>query len=64
VKGLCREDGSLCNTNEGMRDMALNFYQNLYSSKGSDQADRVLPLIDSVISEEMNSKLTRVFSDK
>jgi hypothetical protein len=64
VKGLRRDDASLCNMNKGMRDMALNFYQNLNSSKGSDQADWVLPLMDYVISEEMNSKLTRVFSDK
>jgi hypothetical protein len=35
VRYLRREDGSLCNTNKGMRELALHFYQQLYSSEGS-----------------------------
>jgi hypothetical protein len=64
VKRLLRSDGSICNTDEGMRDMALHFYQELYSSEGSAQADQVLQLINPVISADMNSKLTGAFTDK
>jgi hypothetical protein len=64
VRHLRREDGSVCNTNEGMRELALNFYQQLYSSEGSTNADAVLNLINHFVTDEMNQKLTGAFSDK
>jgi hypothetical protein len=54
----------VCNTNEGMRELALNFYQQLYSSEGSINADEVLNLINHFVTDEMNQKLTGTFSDK
>jgi hypothetical protein len=63
VRGLRRADGSLCNTNEGMRQMALAFYQELYSSDGSSNSDRVLQLIPGAITDEMNRALTGAISD-
>jgi hypothetical protein len=64
VLGLRREDGSLCKSDEGMRDMALAFYRNLYTSEGSSGADRVLGLIEPCVTDEMNWGLTGAFSDK
>jgi hypothetical protein len=63
VKSLWRADGSTCNTNEGMREMALDFYQQLYTSEASMHEERVLRLFDSVISDQMNGSLTGVFTD-
>jgi hypothetical protein len=64
VRALHKEDGSVCNSDDGMREMVLNFYQKLYTSEGSSQADVVLQLIISFVTDEMNAKLTGVFSDK
>jgi hypothetical protein len=47
-----------------MRELALNFYQQLYSSEGSINADEVLNLINHFVTDEMNQKLTGTFSDK
>jgi hypothetical protein len=63
VRALRREDGSLCNTNDGMSAMAQAFYHSLYSSEGSTEDDRILPLIQPFVDEDMNHKLTGVFSD-
>jgi hypothetical protein len=54
----------MCNTNEGMREMALNFYQQLYSSEGSTNDDGFINLINSFVTDDMNLKLTRAFLDK
>jgi hypothetical protein len=44
-----------------MREMALKFYQHLYTSEGSSQEDVVLQLIHSFVTDDMNAKLTGVF---
>jgi hypothetical protein len=64
VRGLRREDGSLCKTNEGMCAMAQAFYHTLYSSEGSNGGDQVLELIDELVTEDMNRSLTADFTDK
>jgi hypothetical protein len=63
VRALKRDDGSLCNTNEGMLEMALAFYQQLYTSEGSSNSDPVINLIDAFVTEDMNRGLTAGFSD-
>jgi hypothetical protein len=63
IRWLRREDGSICNTNEEMREMALAFYNKLYSSEGSRNSEKILDLFDTVISEDMNQKLTAPFSN-
>ena len=64
VKWLRKADGSLCKTNEGMREMALAFYLALYNTEGSSNSENVLNLIQSFVSEEMNGALAANFSDK
>ena len=61
VRQLRRDDGSVCNTNEGMQEMALSFYQHLYASEGSANANRVLQLMEEFATEEMNQNLTGGF---
>jgi hypothetical protein len=65
VRALRREDGSLCNTNAGVSEMAHAFYHSLYSSKGSTKdADRIVHLIQPFVDDDMNHTLSGVFSDK
>ncbi|KAM0873538.1 hypothetical protein ACQ4PT_037996 [Festuca glaucescens] len=63
VISLRQIDGSLCKTDEGMRHMALAFYNCLYSSEGSTNSDQVLNLIQSFVTDEMNVSLTAPLSD-
>jgi hypothetical protein len=63
VLGLIREDGSVCKTNEGMAEMALAFYHNLYASEGSSDREQILPLISQMVTTDMNQKLTATLSD-
>jgi hypothetical protein len=58
------DNGSVCKTDEGMRQMALAFYHSLYSSEGSHNSAPVLNLIHSFVSEEMNASLTATLFDK
>jgi hypothetical protein len=64
VRSLRRDDGSICSTNEGMLAMAKQFYEKLYSSEGSNNAEPVLALIDQCVTEDMNRSLAGGFSDK
>jgi hypothetical protein len=54
----------MCRTNEGMGEMALAFYHNLYSSEGSANIDQILGLVGSIVDENMNTALTATFFDK
>jgi hypothetical protein len=47
-----------------MSELALNFYQQLYSSEGSSEREHVLNLINSIVIDEMNSVLTVTLTDK
>jgi hypothetical protein len=64
VRFLRRTDGTRCDTDEGMREMALAFYYSLFSSEGAANMDQILNHIDSFVSDEMNAMLTAAFSDK
>jgi hypothetical protein len=64
VRHLKRNDGSLCNTNEGMAAMALEFFRTLYASEGSRDSNYVLNIMDSLVTEEMNQALSKELSDK
>jgi hypothetical protein len=47
-----------------MSEMALGFYQNLYTSEGSNEVDSILDLVEGLVTLEMNQALTTAFSDK
>jgi hypothetical protein len=47
-----------------MLAMAKQFYEKLYSSEGSNNAEPVLALIDQCVTEDMNRSLAGGFSDK
>ncbi|KAM0851512.1 hypothetical protein ACQ4PT_052354 [Festuca glaucescens] len=63
VRALRREDGTRCTTNEGMVDMALAFYQKLYTSEGSSNSDSILDLIERSVDEAMNRDLVGGVTD-
>lgn len=64
VRGLLRPDGTKCQSDEGMREMAKGFYQNLFASEGAHIYNGVLELIHSMVSDEMNHALTKPFSEE
>jgi hypothetical protein len=47
-----------------MRSLAQAFYQNLYTSEGASQMDRILDKIEGFVTPEMNEKLTATISDQ
>jgi hypothetical protein len=63
-KFLRREDGSRCDTDEGMRAMAQDFYSNLYSSEAATNMDTILDKIEAFVTPEMNERLTATISDQ
>jgi hypothetical protein len=46
-----------------MREMAQEFYSNLYTSEGSTDMDQILDRISEYVSDDMNEMLTAAFSD-
>jgi hypothetical protein len=63
IRGLRRDDGTICNTNEGMRGLARSFYQKLFTAEGSSDTGRILQLMDTFLTEDMNRTLTGAVSD-
>jgi hypothetical protein len=64
VKFLRRADGSRCDTDDGMRNMVQEFYQNLYTSKGASIMESILDRISAFVSPAMNEMLTGAISDE
>jgi hypothetical protein len=64
VLGLRREDGSLCKTNEGMLQLARDFYGSLYTSEGSTNSEKILDLMGRPVTEEMNRALVASWTDQ
>jgi hypothetical protein len=64
VKFLLRPDGSRCDTDEGMREMAWAFYADLYTSEGSTDMNCILNQIEEFVTSDMNDELTAIVSDK
>jgi hypothetical protein len=64
IRGLRGLDGTWCKSDDGMRQMAMSFFQNLYESEGSRGGEQLLQLIDKVVTGDMNASLTATFTDK
>jgi hypothetical protein len=47
-----------------MRDLAMMFYEQLYTSEGAADMDKVLDQFHSFVTEDMNQKLTAAYSEK
>lgn len=62
VRSLQKEDGSVCSSDSEMRELALAFYRNLYTSEGSNNIDDVLQYIAHFVTDDMNEALTAAFS--
>jgi hypothetical protein len=64
VLGLRREDDSLCKSNEGMLQLAKEFYRSLYASEGSTNSEKILDLMGRPVTEEMNRALVAAWTDQ
>lgn len=63
IRALRRSDNTLCNTDDDMRELARNFFLNLYTSEGSNNMNVILNHIVPFVTQSMNDKLKAAFSD-
>ncbi|PPS13886.1 hypothetical protein GOBAR_AA06698 [Gossypium barbadense] len=59
--GLEEENGHWVSSNVGMLQLALRFFENLFSASNSGHDERLLGLVEKQISHSMNEKLLRPF---
>jgi hypothetical protein len=64
VRFLLKDDGSKCSTDDEMRAWANEFYAKLFRAEGSENVDKILHLISSFVSDDMNEELLAEISDK
>lgn len=64
VKALRRGDGTKCTVDDEMRDMAAAFYENLFTSDGSRDANIIFQHIDVLVTNAMNEKLLFPITDE
>jgi hypothetical protein len=57
-------DGRGCSTDEDMRSLAREFYSTLFSSEGANNMEVILNMVQSLVSDEMNQKLSAPISDE
>lgn len=62
IKCLRRADGQFVKDENEMASLALDFYKDLYRSKGTEDMDRVLDTVPMKIMEVMNELLVAPFS--
>ena len=55
MKALVKDDGTRCISDDEMRVLARGFYENLFLSEGSEEAELLLQHIDVAVSNEMNT---------
>ena len=63
IRALRREDGTRCMVDEEMRELAASFYESLFTSERSVDAQEILENINQLVSDDMNAKLTSAISD-
>jgi hypothetical protein len=64
IRYLRGVDGQRITTDEGMRALARSFYENLYSSKGANNVNAILDNVETLVSDDMNSKLVAQVTDE
>lgn len=64
VRALRKDDGSRCTVDDDMREMAVAFYESLFTSEGSTGVSDFLENILPAVTEEMNRKLTARVTDE
>lgn len=64
IKYLIKLDGSKCESQDEMEDMARSFYMNLFSTKPQDRASSILETILICVDEHTNDNLCKPYSDE
>ena len=62
IKGLFEEAGQWCTNQNQIVDIAVNYYQHLFTSSNPDNLEEVLAEIPQKVTEEMNEALTALFT--
>lgn len=62
LMGLEDSLGRWCEGDQAVRGIALDYFQNIFSSEGISEVDSVLHCVDQRVSERMNRFLTRPIS--
>ena len=62
IHGLRDNLDILHDTSEGMASLLINYYSSLFTTSQPEQIDKVVAQVSSVVTEDMNKALTRVFT--
>jgi hypothetical protein len=62
IHGLRDNSNILHDTSEGMASLLINYYDSLFTTSKPDQIDEVVAQVSSVVTEDMNKALTRMFT--
>ena len=62
IHGLRDNLDILHDTSEGMASLLINYYSSLFTTSQPEQIDEVVAQVSSVVTEDMNKALTRVFT--
>ena len=60
--GLLDDSNSWCTDTAQVADIIVGFYTRLFTSEGPTTAQGILEVIQPIVTDEMNSNLTRVFT--
>jgi hypothetical protein len=64
IQALKREDGSRCEDVTELKSMVQQFYRTLFSSEPTVSMDVVLDAIPRKVTDEMNTDLTKEYTNK
>ena len=63
ISRLKKSDGQFTKDESELKSIVSQFYENLYTSQGTEDMDRVLSRVPLKVTAEMNSKLLEPFSE-
>jgi hypothetical protein len=63
IKKLKKEDGLWEEEEEKMRDMAVQYFKNMYTRDPNMNPNEVISLVEPAVSHEMNDALCKDFSE-
>jgi hypothetical protein len=63
IKKLKLEDGTFTENNEDMKGVAIDFFKNLYEKDSQVDPRRIVELVQTKVTDEMNKDLLREYSE-
>jgi hypothetical protein len=64
IKQLKRADGSVCNNQNEMGEMASSYFENLFTKDDRIRPDMLLDKVQAKVTQDMNMALCRDFTDQ